>query len=214
MKRRSCSHYQVSSTSSLSTATSLPSQHCSMGSLLLFNSTRHLYEEKELSTLPGFINTFTELPHSPPSTAAWVPFLCSTLNDTSMKRRSSSNYQVSATPSLSTAPSLPSQHYSMRSLPLFISPCHLYEQKELFTLLARYDQHLHWAQLQRSSPNTAAWGPFPCSTLHDTSMNRRSSSHYKVSPTPSLSTATSLPSQCCSMGTFPCSTTVLHQLLQ
>tara|TARA_B110000977_G_scaffold22389_1_gene26985 strand:+ start:387 stop:758 length:372 start_codon:yes stop_codon:yes gene_type:complete len=102
-----------------------------------------------------------------------------------MKRRSSSNYQVSATPSLSTAPSLPSQHYSMGSLPLFISPCYLYEQKEHFTLAGIMNTLTEHSYLTPLSPL-----PFPCSTLHDTSMKRRSPSHYQVSATTSLSTAT------------------------
>ena len=183
MKRRSSSNYQVSATPSLSTAPSLPSQHYSMGSLPLFISPCHLYEQKEHFTLPGIMNTLTE--HSYLTPLSTLPFPCSTLHDTSMKRRSSSNYQVSATPSLSTAPSLPSQHYSMGSLPLFISPCHLYEQKEHFTLpgiMNTLTEHSYLTPLSTL--------PFPCSTLPDTSMKRRSPSHYQVSATTSLSTAT------------------------
>ena len=60
VKRRSSSHYQVWSTPSLNTAPSLPSQCYSMGSLPLLNPSWHLYEEKELFTQPGIINTFTE----------------------------------------------------------------------------------------------------------------------------------------------------------
>ena len=91
------------------------------------------------------INTFTGHSYITPlpTLQHGVPSLCPTLHDTSMNRKSTSHYQVrrnspryqvSSTSSLNTANSLPSQHYSMGSLPLFISPCHLYEQKEHFTL--------------------------------------------------------------------------------
>ena len=171
-----------------------PFVQLSMIKCYLYEQKKHftLPGEKELFTLPGIINIFTEHSELTPflTLQHGGPFSRSTLHDTSMKRRSSSHYQVSSTPSLSTATSPPSHTAAWGT-----SPCSTFHDRCMKRRSSSHYQVSGTPSLSTAnslSSHHCSMGSFPCSTLHDRCMKRRSSSHYQVSGTPSLSSANSL----------------------